>query len=572
MKLANRLQNATIMATLPVAASLIALTVPLCAAHAQAPAAQMTVLTPKQGETLGTKKFNVDVQFKSLSSSPIVSAELWVDGVRWVRSDLDSPRHASVQPFILDGSTLSAGPHTIVVKVLNAEGGVSSAKVSVIAGSDAGETQVMVGAPAVQFVAPNNGRKVGGSVELLVDAQSKTGTNPYVAFYVDNNFKTLKNYPPYSFVWDTTNETNGVHEITAAGSLDSSNAVTTRKIRVFVDNPGGNTVRRTGIPDLAPHKSVTPAAAIISAPTGQPRLAGAATATFLPGASLGLSVPVSPAAPTATPRLSVPHQPAFAASDKTMPAKSPAPAVRSLAANATPATDAAPTLSVTGTRAVESASEIAALTQITVASAPMSPATPRLARPVLSAMPARSAMVAAPHTNSVSLHFAALVAAPHSVAPAHPVSLAAPRVALRSGAVVTEHSVRSMTVPSVVRAKAIQVAFDGTRIAFDVAPRVEGGLPIAPFRQIFEHTGGKVSWQSDTKTMRAVNSDREVVIGVGSRTALVNGETVTMDRAAQIDRGRTLVPLNFVGKALDVDVKYDKATGRLSITSKTLKH
>jgi hypothetical protein len=116
--------------------------------------------------------------------------------------------------------------------------------------------------------------------------------------------------------------------------------------------------------------------------------------------------------------------------------------------------------------------------------------------------------------------------------------------------------------------KPIQVAFDGERIAFDVAPHVEAGMPVAPFRQIFEHTGGRVSWSHQTKTMRATNSDREIVIGVGNKSATVNGAKVSMDRAASLDRGRTVVPLNFVGKALDVNVQYDPVTGRLSITSK----
>jgi hypothetical protein len=114
----------------------------------------------------------------------------------------------------------------------------------------------------------------------------------------------------------------------------------------------------------------------------------------------------------------------------------------------------------------------------------------------------------------------------------------------------------------------MQVAFDGAQIAFDVQPRVEAGLPMAPFRQIFEHTGGIVQWVSASKVLRAVNSDREVVIKVGQKQATVNGEKFKLDRAAFLDQGRTIVPLSFVGTALDVNVDYDPATGRLQITSK----
>ena len=59
-----------------------------------------------------------------------------------------------------------------------------------------------------------------------------------------------------------------------------------------------------------------------------------------------------------------------------------------------------------------------------------------------------------------------------------------------------------------------------------------------------------------------------MIITVGKNQAQVNGQTFTMDRAAFVERGRTIVPLSFVGQALDVNVKYDPATGHLEITSK----
>jgi hypothetical protein len=119
-----------------------------------------------------------------------------------------------------------------------------------------------------------------------------------------------------------------------------------------------------------------------------------------------------------------------------------------------------------------------------------------------------------------------------------------------------------------VAASQIQVAFNGQRIAFDVPPRIEAGLPVAPFRHIFEHTGGRVSWVPETRVVRAVDAEREIVITVGKKVARVNDKNVVMERAATLEQGRTVVPLTFVGHALDVDVQYDPATGRLLITSK----
>ncbi|MFM7323233.1 MAG: stalk domain-containing protein, partial [Armatimonadota bacterium] len=60
----------------------------------------------------------------------------------------------------------------------------------------------------------------------------------------------------------------------------------------------------------------------------------------------------------------------------------------------------------------------------------------------------------------------------------------------------------------------------------------------------------------------------EIVFKVVGGAARVNGEQVGMDRSSYIERGRAIVPLSFVGKALDVEVDFDPVTGRLQINSR----
>lgn len=89
--------------------------------------------------------------------------------------------------------------------------------------------------------------KVGDSVMGTVDIKLGFGRelrSVYVSFFVDNNFKKMTNYPPYSYSWDTTGEANGWHEVEAWAVDESSNTYKTRKTRIFVNNPGGRTERR----------------------------------------------------------------------------------------------------------------------------------------------------------------------------------------------------------------------------------------------------------------------------------------------------------------------------------------
>lgn len=574
MNLSRRLTGAARGAALPAATALTMLAA-MPAAHAQEQrAATLRVLTPRAGEAIGANSFNLDVEFKSLTKSPVTTAELWVDGVRWVRRDLDGARLKSTLSFEVDATTLSAGTHNVLVRVFSADGRSASVTLPVIAGSDDATTErTGVGGPELNFATPGNGKRVSGTVELVLDAQAPAGQSPYVTIYIDKQFKTLKNYPPYSYTWDTTQVSNGYHTVEATGYLETGNGSVTRKLRVYVDNPGGNTERMGDIKDLSEARRKTEGAPVTSA------------AAVASGRTLTIPTPKAGAVKPAAPAVLPPVGEAKLAAAMAPVADSAAPATLGLTESAAPLTPARAVVAVTADVKVAvpqlaladahnkggAAAEQAVVAPLATASAAES-AAPTLARPLL-AVPKAPATTVAPRS----------VAAPSAIAaPVRRAALAVPSVgsgamvpvraaAVKKAAPVTKAAPRPTfqefaPAPDVTRG--LQVAFDGRRIAFDVQPRVEAGLPIAPFRQIFEHTGGRVTWAAETRTVRAVNADREVIIPVGRTTATVNGENIPMDRAAFLERGRTIVPLSFVGKALDVNVDYDPQTGRLQITSK----
>ena len=513
-------------------------------AQAQTPvsrgiAADLRVLTPLNGEIIGAGSFKLDFSFKSRSAAPITRVELYVDGTQWAGRTLDVPSLGNVLTFEVDGSTLAEGTHTFQVRVLNRVGAVSTADVQVVAqgkesksGTLGGENVAPasvgpVGAPQMSFRAMPS-KQLIGTVEVKMDVSAPTNQNPYVSFYVDKQFKILKNYPPYSFLFDTTTVTNGKHIIEATGYLESSNAATTKRMEVFVNNPGGNTDRNSDIKDLGNKASAASAtsATMASVDRNAPRL------STLPGA---LAAGVRAASGVKPIQLTLPGI-------------------------------------TSSTRSVEPNMKVS----VGMASG-------------------RSTKTPAATETKLALPIAQGLHAPQMVAPettvGRPMAIA-PGTVTRKASAVAVQAVRTTTLmlphnsakpalrptrtlkPVLSSAmsnefsKKLMVAFDGSAINFDVEPRIEAGIPLAPFRQIFEHTGGQVTWAPEAHIVRAVNADREVVIKVGAPTATVNGESVKMDRSSFIDRGRTIVPLSFVGKALDVNVDFDPATGKLLITSK----
>ncbi|GAB4452272.1 MAG: hypothetical protein OHK0029_02850 [Armatimonadaceae bacterium] len=524
-------------------------TVPSLPQDSQAPqnnGAELKLLTPQPGATVENGTFPLDISFQSRNESPVVKAELWVDGVKWASRPLEVPQLKNILSFDVDASTLTTGKHQFLIKVYSADGSVSHSRVEIrIAGFDS----TSASGPEMKFHSLAEGQKVSGVVELMLDVKPKGGVNPYVTIYIDKQFKTLKNYPPYNYLWDTTTVTNGYHIVEAMGYTENANASTTRRMKVFVDNPGGATVAMKAVPDL--DKKAQPAPLTKTVADAKP-----------------LEIPVPKAAKVETAKPVLPALPKIespatvAAPD--LEQSAPVTEIQTLGNFAHPVGNAMMVLPDSSKSVRKNAATVSAPRTGVLAMKSGSEAAPVVQ--TVSAAPQKASVVPVVPVNPVK----ATAAAPKAAVPmakssgSVKVTKSTPRAAVRPAG----PSVMEMMKGGSAHFQPLQVAFDGSSIAFDVQPRVEAGLPLAPFRHIFEHSGGQVMWVAETKVVRAVSADREVVISVGKNTARVNGQNVSLDRAAFIDRGRTMVPLSFVGQALDVDVQYDPATGRVSITSK----
>jgi len=110
------------------------------------------------------------------------------------------------------------------------------------------------------------------------------------------------------------------------------------------------------------------------------------------------------------------------------------------------------------------------------------------------------------------------------------------------------------------------VVYAGKPVKFDVAPRVDDGIPMTPFRYLFESAGGEVKWENMTKSVSANANGQSVSILIGDANAMVNNLSVKMETVPYLDRGRTIVPLSFLRDALKVNVDYDKKTNHVLIT------
>lgn len=101
----------------------------------------------------------------------------------------------------------------------------------------------------------------------------------------------------------------------------------------------------------------------------------------------------------------------------------------------------------------------------------------------------------------------------------------------------------------------ITVAVNGSKLTFDQQPYISNGRTMVPFRGISEALGAKVDWDS-TNNKVTIKTAKTIELTVGSKTALVDGKSYTLDIPAEISGGRVMVPLRFVGESLGLEVKY----------------
>lgn len=246
----------------------------------------ITVLSPTpQTSFSGNKPIEVSAFYQGSDNNQISSLELYVDGSNAFTKRLDAPEDRGVISFLIDTSNLTAGPHKIVVRAVATDAEVVSARTSFVyvadqPAPDAADNQqpdtsaapsAQSSLPELSYVTPHADDQVQGTVKISLKASEADGKSPYVSLFIDRTFKTLRNYAPYEYDWDTTAYPNGYHTIEAYGYDENQNVGPAQVMRVYVNNPGGHTQIRQDLKDGAtptPQSKKTASKSAPYSPTG----------------------------------------------------------------------------------------------------------------------------------------------------------------------------------------------------------------------------------------------------------------------------------------------------------------
>ncbi|WP_110932278.1 copper amine oxidase N-terminal domain-containing protein [Paenibacillus bouchesdurhonensis] len=115
----------------------------------------------------------------------------------------------------------------------------------------------------------------------------------------------------------------------------------------------------------------------------------------------------------------------------------------------------------------------------------------------------------------------------------------------------------------------VAVLVDGRKVKFQGGdPVMENNRVQVPLRGVGEALDAEVDFRG--KTVTYVKGSKSIVLTLGSKAALVDGQNVMMDTAAKAVKGRTYVPLRFVSENLGETVEWDKVGGWVWIGARNI--
>ncbi len=106
---------------------------------------------------------------------------------------------------------------------------------------------------------------------------------------------------------------------------------------------------------------------------------------------------------------------------------------------------------------------------------------------------------------------------------------------------------------------------NNTTVKLDQAAYIKSGRTLIPFRFLGESLGAKITWDQTKKQAGLTLGDKNVKVTIGSKTAYVNSQKVTLDVPAELKQGRTFIPLRFVSENLGAEVDWDSDTSTVTV-------
>ncbi len=114
----------------------------------------------------------------------------------------------------------------------------------------------------------------------------------------------------------------------------------------------------------------------------------------------------------------------------------------------------------------------------------------------------------------------------------------------------------------------VNVAVEGKPLVMPVAPVIIEDRTMVAVRSVSEAVGGTVEWDPVRRQVKITRYADTILLTVGKKEAVVNGQVMALQVAPQIVSDRTMVPLRFIAEALGGTVEWNESTRTVNILRK----
>lgn len=118
-------------------------------------------------------------------------------------------------------------------------------------------------------------------------------------------------------------------------------------------------------------------------------------------------------------------------------------------------------------------------------------------------------------------------------------------------------------------ASGIRVYVNDAEVGFpDAQPYIKNDRTLVPVRFVSEQLGAQVSWDEKSKQVTIEKDGKKIILRIGSKEVLINGNKVALDVPAEIKNERTMVPLRFISEAFGANVDWNGKEKVVTIETK----
>lgn len=118
-----------------------------------------------------------------------------------------------------------------------------------------------------------------------------------------------------------------------------------------------------------------------------------------------------------------------------------------------------------------------------------------------------------------------------------------------------------------IAATPISVVVNGEKQTYSQSPIQENNSVLVPLRGIFESLDAKVDWNGQNQQITIQKTDKTIILNIGSKTATVNNQSLSLTAPPKFVNGATFVPLRFIGESLGAEVAWEQASQTVKITT-----